>query len=191
MPFERVAALVSQITHDVRNGLNGMELQSAYVGELLRDPEDTADAVAALKQLRKLIEERGQWLRWVSSRFHVGVPDPVRYPVKFFIEDFQLRLAKKLPAFAPQVAWTQVLAEEAVAVDIEMAFTALGEILQNAAHFQERAEPVAVHAKVQDGFFHIELREHHAALDGPPAEWGREPFVSTRPGGHGLGVFPS
>ena len=31
VPFERIAKFVRQVTHDVRNGLNAMDLQAAYV----------------------------------------------------------------------------------------------------------------------------------------------------------------
>ena len=189
VPFERVGTMVRQLTHDVRNGLNGMELQAAFVAELLRDPEDAADALVALKRLRTLIAEKGRWLQRFSARFHVPPPNPVTYPAKMFTEDFRARLAKTLPDFAPQVAWTQDLADEAISVDIEMVFAALGEILQNAAHFQERGEPVTAHAAAKGGRFQIGLREHRAAVSSAPATWGREPLVSTRPGGYGLGLF--
>ena len=189
VPFERVAVMVRQLTHDVRNGLNGMELQSAYVAELLRDPEDAADALDALKRLRELIAENGRMLQRFSARFHVAPPNPVTYPAKHFVEDFRARLAKTLPDFAPQVAWTDDLAGEAISVDVEMIFAALGEIWQNAAHFQERGEPVSAHASAHTGRFQIELRQHRTALPSAPATWGREPLVSTRPGGYGLGIF--
>ena len=97
-----------------------------------------------------------------------------------FTEDFRARLAKTLPDFAPQMAWTEDLADEAIAVDVEMAFAALGEILQNAAHFQERGEPVTAHASAKAGRFQIELREHHAELPAAPATWGREHVISDR-----------
>ena len=189
VPFERVAVMVRQLTHDVRNGLNGMELQSAYVAELLRDPEDAADALDALKRLRELIAENGRMLQRFSARFHVAPPNPVTYPAKHFVEDFRARLAKTLPDFAPQVAWTDDLADEAIEIDVEMIFAALGEFLQNAAHFQERGKPVSAHASARAGRFQIELREHRTAPPSAPATWGCEPLVSTRPGGYGLGLF--
>ena len=189
VPFERVGALVRQLTHDARNGLNGMELQAAFIAELLNDPLDEAEARLALKRLRTLIAEQGKMLQRCSARFHVPPPNPVTYPAKHFVEDFRARFAKTLPDFAPQVAWTQDLADEAIPVDVEMIFAALGEIWQNAAHFQERGEPVAAHAGAKSGRFQIELREHRAALASAPATWGHEPLVSTRPGGYGLGIF--
>lgn len=189
VPFERVAVMVRQLTHDVRNGFNALELQSAYVAELLRDREDAAAAAGEMLRLRGMIAENTNSLRRFSARFRVTAPNLIEYPAQMFVEDFRARLAKTLPDFAPQVVWTEDLAGEAIPLDFEMISAALGEIFQNAAHFQERGEPVAAHASAQAGRFQIELREHHAALPAAPATWGREPFVSTRPGGHGLGIF--
>ena len=189
VPFERVATMVRQLTHDVRNGFSAMELQSAYVAELLRDPEDLSDAASELKRLRGMIAENTNSLRRFSARFRVTQPGLVAYPARMFTEDCRARMAKALPDFAPQVAWTEDVADEVIPLDFEMVSAALGEIFQNAAHFQERGEPVTAHASAKAGRFQIELREHHAALPSAPATWGREPFVSTRPGGHGLGIF--
>ena len=189
VPFERVGGLVSLLTHDVRNRLSGMQLQSAYVADLLTDPEAAEDARRELKRLRTIIEDYAKTLRHLSAKFRLAPLQLTPYPAKLFTEDFRTRLAKLLPDFAPQVAWTQDLRDEAIAVDVEMIFAALGEFLQNAAHFQERGEPVSAHATAAAGHFQIELSEHHAALPSAPATWGREPLVSTRPGGYGLGIF--
>lgn len=189
VPFERVGALVSQLTHDVRNRLSGMQLQSAYVAELMADPEDAEDARRELKRLRGIVEDYAKTLQRFSARFRMAPPALMTYPAKMFIEDFRARLAQTLPDFAPQVAWTEDLADEALAIDVEMVFAALGEILQNAAHFRERGEPVAAHAAAKGGRFEIELREHRAAVPSEPRTWGSEPLVSTRPGGYGIGLF--
>ena len=141
VPFERVATMVSQLTHDVRNGFNAMELQAAYVADLLTDPEDTAEAVRELKRLRGLIEDYAKTLPRFSARFRVAVPARVRYPAKMFIEDFRQRLARVQPDFAPQVMWTEELADEAAEVDPEMIFAALGSFSKTPRTFRKPAHP--------------------------------------------------
>ena len=189
VPFERVATMVSQLTHDVRNGFNAMELQAAYVADLLTDPEDAAEAAPELKRLRGIIADHANTLRRFSARFRIQQPARVRYPAKNFIEDFRQRLARVQPDFAPEVTWHEELADEAVAVDPEMIFAALGEFFQNAAHFQEAGAPVTAWAGVEAGRFCLELRERKTAVPAEPATWGVEPLVSTRDGGYGLGIF--
>ena len=189
VPFERVGKMVGQLTHDVRNRLSGMQLQSAYVADLLTNPEDAAEAARELKQLRGIIEDYAKTLQRFAGRFRATPPERVRYPAKSFIEDFRARLARMQPDFAPQVTWTEAMADEAVEIDPEMIFAALGEFFQNAAHFQEAGAPVAAHASVAAGRFCLDLREHKTALPSAPADWGVEPLVSTRAGGYGLGLF--
>ena len=189
VPFERVGKMVGQLTHDVRNRLSGMQLQSAYVADLLTDPKDAAEAARELKRLRGMIEDYAKSLKGFSRRFRVPPPELVRYPAKSLIEDFCQRLARVQPEFAPQVTWTVELADEAVEVDPEMTFEALGEFFQNAAHFQEAGAPVLARASVEGGRFCLALREHKTALPSDPAAWGAEPLVSTRDGGYGLGIF--
>ena len=189
VPFERVGAMVRQLTHDVRNGLNSMELQAAYISDLVRDPEDGADALAELKRLRGMFAEQGRALQRFAARFRTGKPETVNYPAKLLLEDYRERLMKTQPDFAPQVAWTDDLAEEVIAVDPEMIFAALGEFFQNAEHFQETGPPVTAQAGAKTGRFQIELREPRTTVASPPATWGCAPLVSTRRGGCGLGLF--
>ena len=189
VPFERVGKMVGQLTHDVRNRLSGMQLQSAYVADLLTDPKDAAEAARELKRLRGMIEDYAKSLKGFSRRFRVPPPELVRYPAKSLIEDFCQRLARVQPEFAPQVTWTVELADEAVEVDPEMTFEALGEFFQNAAHFQEAGAPVTAHAATEAGRFCLDLRERKTAVPSAPATWGAEPLVSTRDGAYGLGLF--
>ncbi len=189
VPFERVGAMVGQLTHDVRNRLSAMQLQAAFVAELLTAPEDPAAAVRELQRLRGIIADYGKTMQRVAGRFRAAPPERVRYGAKDFTTDFRARLAQVLPDFAPQVVWTEELADEAVAVDPEMLFAALGEFFQNAAHFQEAAAPVTAHAASAGGRFCLTLRERKTALPSAPATWGVEPLVSTRDGGYGLGLF--
>ena len=39
MPFDRVAGLVRHLTHDIRNGLNTLDLQASFLQEIVTDPE--------------------------------------------------------------------------------------------------------------------------------------------------------
>ena len=91
VPFERVATMVRQLTHDVRNGFSAMELQSAYVAELLRDSEDFAAAAGEVQRLRGMIAENTNSLRRFSARFRVSPPSLVEYPAQMFTEDFRDR----------------------------------------------------------------------------------------------------
>lgn len=186
VPFERVAGFVRLLTHDIRNGLNTLDLQTAYVQELL--PAD-AEAAAELQRLRALIVSTAKNLQTLSATFWVAEPRLVTYAAKMFLEDFRARLAHLLPEPHPEIAWTVALGEEAIAIDLELMTRALSELFQNAAHFHEKGRAVSARAAAQGGRFIFELREGKSAVPAPPETWGREPLVSTRRSGYGMGLF--
>ena len=51
VPLERVAKFIRQITHDVRNGLSAVDLEAAFIAELIADPEATEE----LRRLRGMV----------------------------------------------------------------------------------------------------------------------------------------
>lgn len=187
VPFSRVAGFVRQVTHDVRNGLNAIDLQSAYAAELVSDPE----ALEEVRRIRGLIQQSTKMLQALSSNFWVSAPSLVSYSARIFVEDLQDRLVKHHPDHAPQVRWTVDLKEESIAVDLEMIFTAIAEVFKNAFSFREADAEIAARAFAEGGRFVVEITEAKTKLPSPPEAWGREPFASTRRGAYGLGLFRS
>ena len=74
-------------------------------------------------------------------------------------------------------------------MDIEMLFHALTRLFENAFNFAEPEGAISAQAWVEGGQFVFELRESKQKVPSDPAQWGREPFVSTRRGAYGLGLF--
>lgn len=185
VPLEQVAGMVRLLSHDVRNGLNSMDLQAAYLAELAQTPELSEE----LKRLRGMIMNTAKMLQSFSSRFWIGSPNCITYSAKIFVEDFRDRLARTLPEQAPKIAWQVGLEEQSISVDIEMLFGGLSEYFKNAFHFAEPDAQVTAHVAADTQNFHLELRETKTAVASDPATWGSEPLVSTRRGGYGLGLF--
>jgi signal transduction histidine kinase len=185
VPFERVVSMVRHLTHDARNGLNSVDLQAAYVAELVTDDE----ARAEVKQLRAMISNASKLFQSLSARFWVASPQFVTYSAPIFMEDFRDRLKRRLPDQAGEIAWTEEIAEVPIRVDIEMIFSGLSEFFKNAFDFREAGQKIAAHAATKDGHFLIELREGKTVLPSPAAQWGIDPLVSTRRSGYGLGLF--
>jgi len=185
VPFERVVSMVRHLTHDARNGLNSVDLQAAYVAELVTDDETRAE----VKQLRAMILNATKLFQSLSARFWVASPQFVTYSAPIFMEDFRDRLKRTLPDRADEIAWTEDIAELSVRVDVEMIFSGISEFFKNAFDFREAGQGIAAHAATKDGHFLIEIREGKTALSSPPAQWGVDPMVSTRRAGYGLGLF--
>jgi nitrogen-specific signal transduction histidine kinase len=185
VPYPRVTGLVRQLTHDVRNGLNNIDLQAAFLQELVSDPE----AVPEIKRLRAMVTESAKMLQSFSSSFWLATPNTVTYSAQMFFEDFRMRLEKLLPEQAPEIRWTVKLREEAISVDLEMLFRGLAEFFKNAFQFREGTRPIEARVSATAGKLVVELIEGKSAVPSDPETWGREPLVSTRRGGFGMGLF--
>lgn len=181
IPQARVAAFVRQFTHDVRNGLNGLDLEAAYLLEL----ETDAEARASVQRMRQQIRGLAEQLRSLGGRFHE--PRPHRWPLaaRELIEI--LREQNAALATPVEIAWSEDVGDAVVEVDGMLVTEVFGELLANAAAFPASG-PVRVEARREAGEVVIELIEpKNAPLD--PAAWGEAPFASSRRGAYGLGLW--
>jgi hypothetical protein len=183
LSWPRVATFVRQHTHDVRNHLNGMDLEAALLSEIINDPEAKASVDRLRRQLRQLAVE----MRALSSKF----ADPI--PTKSEVSARDLFLIWKDQAEAvkptPKVEWTEQVGEARLSVDVEALAKTFREILTNAVAFGN-GEPLRAEAHNGNGTVAFILAERKAA-DVDPQGWGRTPFASTRRGGYGLGLWES
>src|SRR3954464_15452877 len=124
IPYPRIAAFVRQVTHDVRNNLNSLDLQAAYATELITDPE----AAAEVKRLRAIIQTSARQLQALSANFQSSTPHMVKYQAAILIEDLRERLGEPFPETAGEVTWKVELGDEQVEVDVEMFFGAVTEL---------------------------------------------------------------
>ncbi|MEA3208937.1 MAG: hypothetical protein QOE70_1994 [Chthoniobacter sp.] len=187
VPFEDVAGFARKLIHDVRNGLNALDLQLASILELADDPSMTV--TEDVKIARRLLGDEARWLAQISSQLRSGVAEPVNYQAADLIEDVRARIERLLKDAAPPVEWTVEAGTQEVVVDFEFLSTAIVELVRNAGQFREGRTPLQARAAVEEGAFVLELIEPHASVVGDPASWGRSPFRSSRRGAYGLGLF--
>lgn len=185
IPFERVVSMVRHLTHDARNGLNSVDLQAAYVAELVTGEE----AVEEVKRLRSMISGTSKLFQSLSNRFWVASPQLVTYSARIFMEDFRDRLRRLLPDKESEIIWEEDLSEGSIRVDVEMFFSALSELFKNAFDFRENGRAIYAHVETKGGRFNLELREGKQTLPQSVDLWGTEPLLSTRRAGFGLGLY--
>lgn len=185
VPFSRVGSFIRQVTHDVRNNLNGMDLQAAYAVELITDPEASEE----VKRVRQMIQQAAKQLQALSSYFQLPQPNLVDYSAQIFVEDLRDRLTKAFPEQMPSVEWKVSVGDEMISVDLEMIFSTITEVFKNAFQFREAGQPISASVFTEDGRVILAVEEGKTSVPSDPATWGREPFVSTRRGGYGLGLF--
>ena len=180
IPWARFAAFVRQHTHDVRNGLNCLDLEISFLREIVTEGEG-CDCV---ERLRAQVRALGVQMRELSAV--IQAPNPIQAPLA--ARDLFL-IWKEQHADLPkpiEVQWVDELGTEQVNVDAGMMASVLRELLANAAVFSEGATMTASARRDGDEVI-FELREPKAAaLD--PSAWG-EPLVTARRGGYGLGLW--
>src|SRR5438046_8015130 len=92
---------VRQLSHDIRNNLNAVELQSAYLAELAQDPELKNE----IQRLREMTSGIGVNLQRLTAGLSQVNPNPMSYSAADFIEDLKQKVAKELPDNASKVTW--------------------------------------------------------------------------------------
>ena len=195
--WDRVDRFLGQFTHDVRNGLNALELQLTLLGEISQE----ADVREEVRGLRTNVAAIGRDLQAVRAATAPVLPQRVPYGVADLLEDLRPRLHRRHAKPAEALDWqvSPELAEATVETDPELLFDALGRVFDNAVCF--RATPSAPlgfrAARAADGEGNPMLRltfieeEKTAPALTDLSAWGDQPFLSTRRGAHayGLGLF--
>ena len=180
IPYARFAAFVRQHTHDVRNGLNSLELETSLLDELVAEGEGR-DCIG---RVRKQVRALGNQMRALSALFQN--PNPILAPIA--AHDLILIWKEQQPDLPKplEVEWADGLGDEQVSVDARMMAAVFRELLANAATFSEGGTATASARREGDEVL-FELREPKTgALY--PSVWG-EPLATIQRGGYGLGLW--
>src|SRR4029077_19421698 len=119
---------VRQLGHDIRNNLNAVELQSAYLAELA----EQAELKGEVQRLREMVSEIGTSLQQVTAALSQTNPNFISYRAADFVEDLKQKVAKEFPTQAGKVNWDLQLKDEQLQVDPQMVQQAFIELFANA-----------------------------------------------------------
>jgi K+-sensing histidine kinase KdpD len=175
---------VRQLSHDIRNNLNAVELQSAFLAELAEDPEMKNE----VQRLREMISQIGTSLQRLTGGLSETNPNLISYPAADFVEDLKQKLAKEFPENATKVTWDVQLKDEALQVDPQLVQQAFLEIFSNAFHHERNIKSITAKAYLDKNRFIFELQEPKARFELSTEHWGREPLRSVSQGHYGLGL---
>lgn len=178
--LSKVAAFLRQHAHDIRNHLNGLDLEAEVLAESLTNSPGAEGLARMQRQIRAIAVE----LQTLAQKFAADESHPAPYPAG---ELFLIWQEQAAALGLEEITWRSTLGDEKINVDVAAVADVLKELLINAKQFTGIAG-LAVTADVRDGKASFELREtKREPLD--PSGWGVTPFVSTKRGGYGLGLW--
>ena len=184
VPWPDMVKFVRQLSHDIRNNLNAVELQSAFLAELAEDAEMKNE----VQRLREMISQIGISLQRLTGGLSQTNPNLISYPAADFVEDLKQKLEKEFPENAVKVTWDAQLKDATLQVDPQLAQEAFLEIFGNAFHHERNIKSITAKACIDNNRFVFELREPKARFELSTENWGREPLRNMSQGHYGLGL---
>src|SRR5467141_1807718 len=146
---------VRQLSHDIRNNLNAVELQSAYLAELAEEGEMKNE----VKRLREMISQIGISLQRLTAGLSHTNPSLISYSAADFVEDLKQKLTKEFPENAAKVTWDVQLKDATLQVDPQLTQQAFLEIFSNAFQHERDIKAITAKAYIHNNRFVFELRE--------------------------------
>jgi len=164
--LNEVARVIKRHTHDVRNALNGMELELALLDEAMTEPS----ARAAIKRLRQANGEIGRLVQALSCKF--GTDPPCLIPA--------VQVAERWSAGARHIdvaiEWNISLDRESLLAETGLLRSLLEDLLDVAIRLN-RKRPLTVHCHAAEGrvVYEINAREGlapgNAVIEAQQAYW--------------------
>jgi len=184
VPWSDAIRFIAQLSHDLRNDLNAIELQSAYIEELGKSEEVRNE----IKRLREMISRLASTLQRLSRAVGEVKPNLIPYPASDFMQDLRGKMDHDFPEESKEISWEIQLGDAMLNVDPQFFEEAFTEIFANAFRHDRGKGPLVASAKIDDKGFLFSLHESKARFDLPTQNWGREPLRKMSQRHYGLGL---
>jgi two-component system sensor histidine kinase KdpD len=184
VPWSDTVRFVRQLSHDLRNDLNAIELQSAYIGELTQDQELTS----AIKRLREVVSGLNSTLQLLSRAVGEVTPNMISYRATEFLADMRTELERMFSNKSDEINWNVQLEDVMLNVDPQLLQEVFVELFTNAFEHDRGNGALLANAKIDNDRLVFTLRETKPAFDLATQNWGREPFRNIRQRHYGLGL---
>jgi len=179
-----VVHFIRQLSHDLRNHLNAIELQSAYISEL--EPDD--ELKSEIKRLREMISGLTSTLQSLSKAVSVVKPNLISYPAADFVEDLRQKIDHDFSGKYAEITWNVQLSDATLNIDPQLLQETFTEFFANAFRLNRGKGPLVATAKIDNNQFLFTLEEPKARFDLLTDDWGREPLRQISQGHYGLGL---
>ena len=184
VPWSDAVRFIAQLSHDLRNDLNAIELQSAYIEELGKSEEVRNE----IKRLREMISRLASTLQRLSRAVGEVRPNVIPYPASDFMQDLRGKIDHDFPEESKEISWEIQLGDAMLNVDPQFFEEAFSEIFANAFRHDRGQGPLVARAKIDDNKFLFTLCEPKARFNLRTQNWGREPLRKMSQRHYGLGL---
>jgi K+-sensing histidine kinase KdpD len=184
VPWSDTVRFVRQLTHDLRNDLNAIELRSAYIGELTQDQELTSE----IKRLREVVSNMNSTLQLLSRAVGEVTPTVITYPAGEFLTDMRMQIERNFSKENQEITWDVQLQDGILNIDPQLFQEVFVELFANAFQHDRGSGALVAKARISDGRFLFSLHEPKAVFSLDTQNWGREPLRSITQRHYGLGL---
>ena len=139
-----VVRFIRQLSHDLRNHLNAIELQSAYFSELAREDELKSE----IKRLREMISGLTSALQSLSKAVSNIKPNLIPYRAADLAEDLRKKIDHDFSGESAAITWNIQVGDSVLNVDPQLLQEALSELFANAFRHNRDKGNVVVTAKM-------------------------------------------
>lgn len=184
VPWSDTVRFIRQLGHDLRNDLNALELQSAYIAELTQDQELTSE----IKRLREVVSGLNSTLQQLSRAVGEIAPNLVTYPASEFLADMRTQIERNFSKNNDEITWDVNLQDEILNVDPQLFQEVFLELFANAFQHDRGKGALIAKGRTTGGRFVFTLHEPKAVFSSDTHNWGREPLRAIRQRHYGLGL---
>jgi signal transduction histidine kinase len=184
VPWIDTVRFIRQLSHDLRNNLNAIELQSAYISEL----EGDAKLKSEVNRLREMVSGMTAILQKVSGGLAEVKPNPISYGASDFVEDLRKKIAREFPNGSSEINWDVRPGNAELNIDPQLLQEAIIELFANAFQHDRGKGALVAEAKIDKKRFLITLREPKIPFESSTENWGCEPLRKVSQGHYGLGL---
>ena len=147
---ERASGIVRQRVHDLRNYMNGLDLQAQLLAELVEDHE----AQEIVNNMRRQIQELETSIKWLSIQFS---PPALSQVAALDLMQLWQQQANLLLTAQRQVTWDIRLQQQALEVDLRAVVAALRELVIETWK-RSQGKPLQVDVGTEGAMMVIEVR---------------------------------
>jgi len=184
VPWSDTIRFVRQLSHDLRNDLNAIELQSAYIAELTQGQELTNE----IKRLREVVSGMNSTLQLLSKAVGEIAPNLVSYPAGEFLTDMRTQIERNFSKESHEITWDVQLQGGMLNIDPQLFQEVFVELFANAFQHDRGSGALVAKARISDERFLFSLYEPKAVFSLDTQNWGREPLHNIRQRHYGLGL---